>query len=101
MSDISKLSVLVSNPESEEENLFDKEEAEYAIGNIETDFEPYQDELLASSSEEEGHDKGEDSNEDGISHKDLLRRFEGREPVNSWQVICVVTLKIASIMFFI
>ncbi len=84
MSDISESSVSVSNPESEEDLLYEEEEIENAIGNADTDFEPYQDEPLALSSDKEGHAEDNGLDEDGISQEVLLRRFEGREPVNSW-----------------
>ncbi len=84
MSDISELSVSVSNPGSDEDLLSDEEEDENVIGNVEVDFDPYQDDPLASSSDEEHADNDDELDDDGISREVLLRRFEGRDPVNSW-----------------
>lgn len=50
--------------------------------NVLLDFEPYQDEPLGRSSEEEEVDN--EADEDGLTPAILAARYEGTVPVHSW-----------------
>jgi len=54
---------------------------------IDSVFQPYQDEPLAS--EEEVDESDDEDDEDGIPFARLEARFENRDPVNNWYVLIV------------
>ena len=47
-------------------------------------FLPYQDEPLASSSDEQSQDSDEELDEDGISRIVLEQRYEKQTPLQQW-----------------
>ena len=53
-------------------------------GNLQTAFEPYQDEPLASSSDEDEDNGVAEADIDGIPLETLQARFEKRQAVEEW-----------------
>ena len=80
-SDISE-SLLADN--SGEELLEDRESEIDDFGEAVAPFEPYQDEPLASSSEEDDRPNDDEADIDGIPLQTLQARFEGRESTDVW-----------------
>ena len=80
-SDISE-SILADN--SGEELLEDRESEIDNFGEAAAPLEPYQDEPLASSSEDDDRPNDDEPDIDGIPLQTLQARFEGRESTDVW-----------------
>ena len=84
MSDITDFSDATASSSSEDNFSVGSEEDQANVGQVPAGFEPYQDEPLASSSDENQDGDDEEEDIDGIPLETLEARFENRQPVDEW-----------------